>query len=157
MIHRIMTLHDEGRGLSVRTISRELGISRNTVRKHLAQSAEEIALERARPRRTRRLDEHRPFIEYLLRRYPKLSAVKVGRKLREKIGELDVLDRTLRRCLQKVAVSLILGPSISIHAGPMTGILRAVVHLPHPSLSALAPRHSRSRRPRRSTRSSIRR
>ncbi|MBK5936594.1 IS21 family transposase [Halorhodospira halophila] len=102
MIHRIKALYDEGRGLSVRAISRELGISRNTVRKYLAQSAEEIVLERAQPRRSRRLDEHRPFIEYLLRRYPKLSAVKVARKLREKVGELEVSDRTLRRYLQQV-------------------------------------------------------
>ncbi|MBS3800025.1 MAG: helix-turn-helix domain-containing protein, partial [Thioalkalivibrio sp.] len=85
MIHRIKALYDEGRGLSIRAISRELEISRNTVRKYLGQSAEAIVAERAEPRRGQRLDEHRPFIEYLLRRYPKLSAVKVARKLQEKV------------------------------------------------------------------------
>jgi transposase len=106
MIHRIKALYDEGRGLSIRAISRELEISRNTVRKYLGQSAEAIVAERAEPRRGQRLDEHRPFIEYLLRRYPKLSAVKVARKLQEKVGELDVSERTLRRYLQQVRESI---------------------------------------------------
>ena len=35
MIHKIKGLYDQGRGLSVRAISRELRISRNTVRKYL--------------------------------------------------------------------------------------------------------------------------
>ena len=107
MIHRIKALYDEGRGLSVRAISRELGVSRNTVRKYLAQSAAEIVFDRADPRRSRRLDEHRPFIEYLLRRYPKLSAVKVARKLREKVGEIDASDRSLRRYLREVRESIV--------------------------------------------------
>ncbi|MBK5944796.1 IS21 family transposase [Halorhodospira halophila] len=105
MIHKIKALYDEGRGLSIRAIARELGVSRNTVRKYLAQSPADIVFERAQPRR-HRLDEHRPFIEYLLRRYPKLSAVKVARKLREKLGEIDVSDRTLRRYLQQVRASI---------------------------------------------------
>ena len=35
MIHKIKALHNEGAGLSIRSIARELGISRNTVRKYL--------------------------------------------------------------------------------------------------------------------------
>jgi len=101
VIHKIKALYDEGRGLSIRAIARELGVSRNTVRKYLAQSPAGIVFERAQPRR-HRLDEYRPFIGYLLRRYPKLSAVKVALKLREKLGEIDVSDRTLRRYLQQV-------------------------------------------------------
>ena len=34
-IHKIKALHNEGAGLSIRSIARELGISRNTVRKYL--------------------------------------------------------------------------------------------------------------------------
>ena len=37
MIHKIKSLYDEGKGLSIRAIARELGISRNTVKKYLRQ------------------------------------------------------------------------------------------------------------------------
>ena len=37
VIHKIKSLHDDGKGLSIRAISRELGISRNSVRKYLRQ------------------------------------------------------------------------------------------------------------------------
>ncbi len=106
MIHRIKALHDEGQGLSVRAISRELGISRNTVRKYLRQSAEAIVAERADSGRCKRLDAHRPYLEYLLRRYPKLSAVKVARKIRDEVGDLEVSDRSLRRYLQRLRESV---------------------------------------------------
>jgi predicted ArsR family transcriptional regulator len=43
MIHKIKALYDEGRGSSLHAIAVELGISRNTVRKYLALSAEGIA------------------------------------------------------------------------------------------------------------------
>jgi len=34
MIHKIKALYDEGRGLPIRGIARELGVSRNTVRSY---------------------------------------------------------------------------------------------------------------------------
>jgi predicted DNA binding protein len=43
MIHKIKAMYDEGRGSSLRAIAAELKISRNTVRKYLRMSAEEIA------------------------------------------------------------------------------------------------------------------
>ncbi len=43
MIHKIKALYDEGRGSSLHAIAQALGISRNTVRKYLAMSAEAIA------------------------------------------------------------------------------------------------------------------
>ncbi|MRJ41319.1 MULTISPECIES: helix-turn-helix domain-containing protein, partial [unclassified Idiomarina] len=36
MIHKIKSMYDNGQGLSIRAISRELNISRNTVKKYLA-------------------------------------------------------------------------------------------------------------------------
>jgi hypothetical protein len=42
MIHKIKAMYDEGRGSSLRAIAAELKISRNTVRKYLRMSAEEI-------------------------------------------------------------------------------------------------------------------
>ena len=47
MIHKIKALHNEGAGLSIRSIARELGISRNTVRKYLRM----VRIPRQRDRR----------------------------------------------------------------------------------------------------------
>lgn len=97
MIHKIKALYDQGRGLSVRAISRELGIARNTVRKYL--KLEEAAISEAKedPSRTKRLDEHREFLIHQLKSYPQLSAVKLARRLRERVGDLSASDRSLRR------------------------------------------------------------
>ena len=136
MIHKINALYDEGRGLSVRAISRELGVSRNTVRKYLRKTPEEVAGERAEARRSRRLDAHREYMEFLLRRYPQLSAVKVARKLREKLGELEVSDRSLRRYLQGLrqtiqvaqpryyepVLDLVPGVQCQVDAGELRGV-----------------------------------
>ena len=106
MIHKIKALHDEGRGLSIRAISQELGIARNTVRGYLRRGTQEIAEQRLDTSRQRRLDPHRLYIEHLLRRYPRLSAVKIARKLREKVGEVAVSDRSLRRYVQRLKATL---------------------------------------------------
>ena len=100
MIHKIKAMYDAGRGSSMRAIAAELKISRNTVRKYLAMSAEEISAYQAKKRRARRLDVHRSAIVDLLERYPRLSAVKVLRKLREAHGDLSVSDRSARRYIQ---------------------------------------------------------
>ena len=97
MIHKIKGLYDNGRGLSIRAISRELSISRNTVRKYLALEEAAISAARDDPARTRRLDEHRDYLVHQLKAYPRLSAVKLARRLQEKVGELPVSERSLRR------------------------------------------------------------
>jgi len=38
MIHKIKALYDEGRGLGISAISRQLGISRNTLKKYYTLS-----------------------------------------------------------------------------------------------------------------------
>lgn len=42
MIHKIKALYDDGDGLSIRQIARELNISRNTVRKYLKMEEPQI-------------------------------------------------------------------------------------------------------------------
>lgn len=102
MIHKIKALHDDGQGLSIRAIGQELGISRNTVRKYLRQDEATIEAAQSNREREKKLDPHRDYIVYLLRTFPRLSSVKVARKLREKVGELAVSERTLRRYVQQV-------------------------------------------------------
>jgi transposase len=107
MIHKIKAMYDEGRGSSLRAIGAELKISRNTVRKYLAMSGEEIAVYQERKGRTKRLDVHHAYIVHLLETYPRLSAVKVLRKLREAHGELSVSARTMRRYIETLRETLV--------------------------------------------------
>lgn len=102
MIHRIKALHDEGKGLSIRAIGQQLGMSRNTVRKYLRQDVATIEAAQSNREREKKLDAHRDYIVYLLRTFPQLSSVKVARKLREKVVELAVSERTLRRYVHQV-------------------------------------------------------
>ena len=73
MIHKIKALYDEGRGSSLHAIAKALGISRNTVRKYLAMSAEAIAADHGQRGRVKRLDAHRDAIVHLLATYPRLE------------------------------------------------------------------------------------
>jgi len=100
VIHKIKALHDGGKGLSIRAIGQRLGLSRNTVRKYLRMDESAIAAQLVDPARTKRLDEHHDYIVYLLKTFPKLSAVKVARRLREKVGDLPASNRSLRRYVQ---------------------------------------------------------
>jgi len=102
MIHKIKALYDEGRGSSIRSIARELGISRNTVRKYLRM--DESAITEMQDRRARRkiLDDYRDYVIHLLQTYPRLSAVKVLSKLREKVGEIEVSERSVRRYIRSL-------------------------------------------------------
>ena len=85
VIHKIKALHDNGKGLSIRAISQELGLSRNTVRKYLRMEVDAISERFADPSRSKRLDDHRDYLVHLLQQFPKLSAVKIARKLQERV------------------------------------------------------------------------
>lgn len=100
MIHHIKSLHADGQGLSIRAISAQLSISRNTVRKYLRMEETEISQQQNDRSRTKRLDDCREFIVHELQTYPKLSAVKVLRKLRRHFTELTVSDRSVRRYVE---------------------------------------------------------
>jgi len=107
MIHKIKAMWDEGRGSSQRAIAEELKISRNTVSKYVEMSPEEIAAYQERKGRTKRLDVHRAYIEHLLETYPRLSAVKVLRKLASAHGELSVSARTMRRYIEQLRETVV--------------------------------------------------
>jgi len=97
LIHRIKALRDNGDGLSIRAIEKELGVSRNTIRKYLRMSEGDVLVTKVDTSRRRRLDPYRPYIEYLLERFPRLSNVKLARKISTKFGEMPVSQRSLRR------------------------------------------------------------
>ena len=90
----VKALHDNGKGLSIRAISQELGLSRNTVRKYLRMEVDAITEQFADPSRSKRLDDHRDYLVHLLKQFPKLSAVKIARKLQAKVGDLPDLHPT---------------------------------------------------------------
>ena len=100
MIHHIKSLYAEGEGLTIRAIACELNISRNTVRKYLRLDETEIARRQDERSRSKRLDDYRDFVVHLLQTYPRLSAVKVLRKLKAKHGDPGVSDRTVRRYVE---------------------------------------------------------
>jgi hypothetical protein len=50
--------------------------------------------------RTKKLDDYRDYIIQLLQTYPGLSAVKVLRKLKAKVDDLAVSDRSVRRYIK---------------------------------------------------------
>ena len=49
MIQQIKALHSKGSGLSIRAISRELNISRNTVKKYLQLDEQKVSIMQADP------------------------------------------------------------------------------------------------------------
>ena len=102
MIHKIKALYDNGRGSSIRSITKELGISRNTVRKYLRMDEAAIARQQEEKSRHKILDDYQDYIIHLLQTYPRLSAVKVLRKLEEKVGDLEISERSVRRYLKSL-------------------------------------------------------
>lgn len=100
MIHQIKALHNNGNGLSIRQIAKQLSISRNTVSKYLNLSEPEMTTKLSDSDRAKKLDDYRGYIIQLLQTYPELSAVKVLRKLKAKVEKLSVSERSVRRYIQ---------------------------------------------------------
>jgi transposase len=107
MIYKIKAMWEEGRGSSQRAIAEELKISRNTVSKSIEMSPEAIAAYQERKGWTKRLDVHRAYIEPLVETSPRLSAVKVLRKLQATQGELSVSARTRCRDLETLRETVV--------------------------------------------------
>ncbi|OPL11178.1 MAG: integrase [delta proteobacterium ML8_D] len=102
MIHKMKALYDNGKGSSIRSIANELGASRNTVRKYLRLDEAAITDMQENRERHKVLDDYRDYIIHLLKTYPRLSAVKVFRKLKEKVGGIEISDRTVRRHIRSL-------------------------------------------------------
>ncbi len=100
MIHQIKALYNHGNGLSERQIAKALGISRNTVSKYLKLPEPAITTLLSDTDRVKKLDDHRDYIIQQLQTYPGLSAVKVLRKLKAKVDDMAVSDRSVRRYIQ---------------------------------------------------------
>jgi len=81
-------------GEPIKTVARELGLSKNTVRKyvHSLRAPQHPGLERAC-----RLDAYVYHIDNLIRRSPKITAVRVGNQLRAFVDpDLEISERSLR-------------------------------------------------------------
>ena len=115
MIHHIKSLYADGQGQSIRAIAEQLKISRNTVRKYLRLSEVQISEQVEDPSRTKCLDAYRQQIVHELQRYPKLSAVKVLRKLCSQGVETDFSARTMRRYIEQLKQSFTLRHAQEAH------------------------------------------
>ncbi len=102
MIHKIKAMYEEGRGASIKEIARSLDLSRNTVRKYLRMDEQEAQEYLESPERHKVLDPYRGYLMSLLRRFSDLKTPKVHRKLRAKVPDLEVSERTLRRYLGRL-------------------------------------------------------
>jgi transposase len=79
----------------IKLVARELGLSKNTVKKYVhALQAPQCQS----PKRTYRLDAYRYHIDDLLRRSPKITAVRIGAQLRAFVDpDLEISERALRK------------------------------------------------------------
>jgi transposase len=100
MIHKIKALYNEGNGLNISQIARELNITRNTVRKYLQMCSGDISDYQENTERAKKLDRYEAYIVHLLQTFPKLSAKKVMKKLEKKFGNLSLSERTVRRFVE---------------------------------------------------------
>src|SRR5690554_8166510 len=95
VIHKIKSLHDGGNGLSIRAISKELGISRNSVRKYVRLDEASIAQQQDNPARSKQLDAYRGYLINLLASFLGLRPVKFAGNLTESRAAWPGADRGL--------------------------------------------------------------
>jgi hypothetical protein len=80
-------------GEHIKTVARDLGLSKNTVRKYVRALQ---APNYQSPNRTSRLDAHCYHIDNLIRCSPKITAVRIGNQLRAFVDpDLEISQRAL--------------------------------------------------------------
>ncbi|MBB5021648.1 hypothetical protein HNR37_000960 [Desulfurispira natronophila] len=72
------------------------------MRKYLRLPEDAIHSQKSDPSRSKKLDDYRSYLVYLLGEFPGFSAVKVARKLREKYGLIPASERSLRRYIRQL-------------------------------------------------------
>ena len=82
----IMELHRQG--LSPTAIARQLGLDRKTVRKYIALGLEPPRYGPRKPR-PKSTDPFLPYLRERLTAYPGLTAVRLGRELRERASRQE--------------------------------------------------------------------
>ena len=123
MIHKVKSLYDEGHGLSERAIAKKVGITRNTVGKYIKMNENEIQLSMSEAAdRKKQLDDYKDSIVRLLQTFPRMSAVKVLRKLKDKVPELTVSERSMRRYISRMKTSGVIVKRIR-HYEPVVDML----------------------------------
>lgn len=137
MIHKIKAMYDKGKGYSKKQIARELSISRKTVKKYLKMEEGEIAEYLKDKERQKKLDKYREYIEHLLQKYPKLTAVKIKRKLETKTKEETASERTYRNYVNGLketiavkqkryyepVIDMVAGVQSQVDAGEIRGVM----------------------------------
>lgn len=108
MIHKIKALYDDGNGLSHRAIAKELGLSRNTVKKYLQMNVSEIEKRHNSRNRKKDLDRYERELITLLQKYPRLSSLKARRKLGEQNIEIHVKERRFCAYIKALKTGLVL-------------------------------------------------
>jgi transposase len=97
-IHQLKNL-----GLNVSQIARKLGVSRNTVYKYLEMTSDQMhqRLEEMKTRK-KKLDRHEQEILTWLREYPDLSAAQIFDWLKERYGDIQVSEGTVRNYVRSL-------------------------------------------------------
>jgi transposase len=92
-------------GEPIKTVARDLGLSKNTVRKYVRSMQ---APQYQNVKRACRLEAYRYHIDDLIRRSPKITAVRIGAQLRAFVDpDLEIGERALRQFVAKRRVELV--------------------------------------------------
>lgn len=102
--HMYLSIHQlKELGLNVSQIARKLGISRNTVYKYLEMTPDDMhqMLEEMKTR-PKKLDQHEQEILTWLQEYPDLSAAQIFDWFKERYGDMQVSESTVRNYVRSL-------------------------------------------------------